>query len=66
MANKQMKKIRQAYRRDLRDELQHVETVRRDEAQILVDHLKLCEKRKPKYMPKKLWSWIIKKTLYRK
>ena len=65
MSSKQEKKIRQQYRREIRQELQHVNAVRREEAQILADHVKIVTSRKPKYMPMSLWKWVIKKVIYR-
>ena len=63
--NKQMKKLKQLYRREVRGELEHVQLVKREEAQILITHLRYCESKKPKLIPKFAWAWLIRKTLYR-
>jgi len=65
MANKQFKKMRQTYRRELRDELQHVQVVKREEAEILAKYLLAREAAKPRFLPQFAWSWIIKKVLYK-
>lgn len=65
MSQKKFKKMKQYYRRELRDELDHVKNEKRGEAQILLDHLNLCVANKPFLIPKFVWIRIIKFTLYR-
>lgn len=65
MGSKQAKKLKQVYRRDLRDQLEQVQIVKREETQILIDHLNHIIALKPKLIPKFVWVYIIKKLLYK-
>lgn len=58
MSQKTAKKIKQQYRRDMREGVQEIIAEFRDD---LIGNSPI--KPKPKFVPRALWSWIVRKVI---